>query len=221
MTNPNPAWNIFSRELDKILHVREVRLGQLDDKGMHLHPQLVRRLQLSLKYPKPLVVLNPEDLDRLVAFYHLTPAEHRRLKAALLALAVERMLMDRMKNSLALMVAESAFDTFLKALEANPDMEGIIRDGTFLPATLAPSGDPMEDALDRVGQAMLELNLASQTAPEAQRQAVDHAADAFANALDALARCPEEVRQSETWQCWQAEAERGMAQIQRLRAGGA
>src|SRR5215472_5210669 len=90
-------WNIFARELENILRSHDLRLGQLDDRGIVLHPQKVWRLQQSLLSPTHFPILNPEELERLVAYLNLSKAEQDRLHAAIVATGVERTLMDRIQ----------------------------------------------------------------------------------------------------------------------------
>jgi site-specific recombinase XerD len=104
-----PRWNIFARELEGILAARGLRLGHLNDRGVVLHPEKVRRLQRSLTSANHLTTLNPEELDRLIALMHLSADEQKRLHAALLATAVEMVLLDRMAQPQALSLANEVF----------------------------------------------------------------------------------------------------------------
>src|SRR5258708_7350064 len=99
-------WNIFARELEDVLAIRRLRLSHLDDRGVVLHREKVRRLQLSLKSSKHLTTLNPEEMERLTTIMQLTDLEQKRLNAALLATAIERTLMDRVDAQTALMAAD-------------------------------------------------------------------------------------------------------------------
>src|SRR5271165_4605204 len=98
-----PRWNIFARELENVLRMRDLRLGHLDDRGIVLQREKVRRLQRSLLTPSHFPILSPEELDRLISYLELTRLEQHRLHAAIVATAVERTLMDRVPPEVALL----------------------------------------------------------------------------------------------------------------------
>src|SRR5581483_9507556 len=108
-----PRWNIFARELESILAARGLRLSHLDDRGVVFHREKVRRLQHSLKSPGHLTTLNPEEMTRLIATFGLSDLEQQRLRASLLATAVEMTLLDRIDARLALMASEDVFNILL------------------------------------------------------------------------------------------------------------
>ena len=112
-------WNIFARELSAVLQHHGFRLGQLNDRA-HLHPQQVSRLQRSLdrlQFP----VLSPEQLAEVVASFDLTNDEVIRLRAATLATAVQRVLMDRIPPKDALAAADQIFLLLHDVLRRNDD----------------------------------------------------------------------------------------------------
>jgi hypothetical protein len=113
-------WNIFARELADVLQVHGLRLGHLDDRAVVLHPEKVRRLQQSLRTPTHFPVLNPDELDRLSAIVDLSDEERSRLRAALIATAVERTLMDRLDPPTALLAANDVFEICLAAMREQP-----------------------------------------------------------------------------------------------------
>src|SRR5262249_9882432 len=88
-------WNIFARELESVLAAHGWELGHLDDRGVVYNREKVRRLRKSLTSPGHLATLNPEEMERLMALVPLTKLEQKRLRASLLATAVERTLLDR------------------------------------------------------------------------------------------------------------------------------
>jgi hypothetical protein len=86
--------NIFARELADILQAHGLRLGQLDNLrdeygGRLLHPETVRRLQHSLKFPL-YPILSSHDLDRVIERIGLSTVEQLRLQAARIAAVVQR-----------------------------------------------------------------------------------------------------------------------------------
>src|SRR5436190_2098089 len=108
MVDQNKRWNLFARELENILAARGLKLGLLDDR-VGIHREKVRRLQQSLLTPKRFPVLNPEEIDLLVQAFHLSEGEWVRLQAAMLATAIERMLMERIDQDNALLASEQIY----------------------------------------------------------------------------------------------------------------
>lgn len=113
-------WNIFARELADVLQIHGLRIGHLNDRGIVFYPEKVRRLQQSLKAPAHFPVLNPEELERLNTIVDLSDEERSRLRAALIATAVERTLMDRLDPTTALMAANDVFEICLAAMHEQP-----------------------------------------------------------------------------------------------------
>ena len=115
-------WNIFARELENILEAHGWQLGYLDDRGIVLQREKVRRLQQSLLSPTHFPILNPEELDRLITALHLTDGEQNRLHAAIVATAVERTLMDRVSPNTALLAADEVFGLCFSTMGSQPNL---------------------------------------------------------------------------------------------------
>ncbi|HEU5374026.1 MAG TPA: hypothetical protein VFV38_01160 [Ktedonobacteraceae bacterium] len=109
-------WNIFARELEDILNRRDCRLGQLDDRA-GIHPQKVSRLQKSLRQPKHFQVLDPEELEDVVLAFDLDQYEELCLRAAVLTVAIEGVLIKRIDPEDALLAAEQIFPIILRVLD--------------------------------------------------------------------------------------------------------
>lgn len=122
-------WNIFARELELILARRNLQLGHLynrkDEQGLLVHPEKVRRLQRSLHTPKDVVTLTPDEVLRVIRAFDLTADEAARLRAALLATAVEMLLLDRVEMHVALHAADEAFQALLSAIQQEPPLPGL------------------------------------------------------------------------------------------------
>src|SRR5262249_3663984 len=121
---PEIRWNLFARELEDILATRGLRLGHLDNRKDEMgeplvHREKVRRLQRSLRTPKAFTVLSPYDLERIIRVLQITPQERLRIHAAMLATAVEVMLMDRINLEDAYAAAEQILPVLYQALQAS------------------------------------------------------------------------------------------------------
>ncbi len=192
LTNPSIRWNIFARELENILAARGLGLGHLDDRGVVLHRQKVWRLQQSLKSPKHLTTLSVDEIDRLTVAMQLNDIEQMQLRAALLATAVEMILMDRINPQIALMASDDVFHTLFAAMKAQPEtiMAKNVRSGAMIddPETY---GDPLfTQALDLIDRAILTIHVSrNATSPQAQSTHAREALDTFNQSLELLQQC--------------------------------
>lgn len=207
-----PRWNIFARELENILAARGLRLSHLDDRKVVFHREKVRRLQQSLKSPGHLTTLNPDEMTRLIATFGLSDIEQQRLRASLLATAVEMTLLDRVDARLALMASEDVFNILFAAMRARPDMTMAsgIKAAAFT-SDAAPFEDAhFEQALDLLDRAYLALSLGAEASSLQSRSLCAYeAAACFAHALQRLQDCQSSTRESKAWHYWYAEAESG------------
>lgn len=210
-------WNIFARELERILARRNLRLSHLysrkDEQGPIVHPEKVRRLQRSLYTPKNLATLNPDEMRRVTHAFDLTQEELARLRAALLATAVEMLLLNRVEALVALQAADEAFQPLLSAISQDPPLSGLggVRDplvsDSYVMAADFPG--PLTQAIDAIDRATLALHLSEDEAPITER--IDRAAEAqmgFSRAIDVLEQPPAADVDEEAWTYWRDEAKR-------------
>ncbi len=217
MTQPNKRWNLFARELEDILTAHNLHLGLLDDR-VGIHREKIRRLQKSLLTPKSFPVLNPAELELLAATFNLSEEEQARLRAALLATAVERMLMSRIDQDNALQASEQIQtvlrDTLLLQLEQEGDMG----------PTRGEDSDSIDDAESDItwrrawkeyddGNMALQLgyNLSSYSdSIKYMKEAQAH----FAEASTELDSLDEDWQASQSWKDWRHEIDTGLALTQ-------
>ncbi len=212
-------WNIFARELEDILVARGLRLGHLNDRGVVYHPEKVRRLQHSLASPEHLTTLNPEEMERLGTIMQLTDNEQQRLRAALLATAVEMVLMDRVDPETALMASDDVFNILFAAMKAQP---GTVMARNVKGVAMTGDADMLGDAafmqaLDLIDRATLALHV-SRSAPLLQAQVVHarQAYDGFTRSIELLQRCQVPEHASESWHFWHDEAFHGQEMAKAL-----
>jgi hypothetical protein len=208
-------WNIFARELENILHAHDLRLGQLDDRGIVLHPQKVWRLQQSLLSPTHFPTLNPEELDRLVTYLDLSQAEQNRLHAAIVATGVERTLIDRIHPDVALMAANDVFELCLATMRAQPDLAltAGVKGGTTIYGPDAPQERELAELLDAIDEATsYRLAANSATLLKARLHATRQAQLAYTRArllLGQIAAVSPDYTSTELWQWCSSEADYG------------
>jgi len=212
-------WNLFARELEDVLSAHGLRLGQLDDREIVLHREKVRRLQQSLKRSGHFPTLNPDEMDRLFQIVPLTTEEQVRLRAALLATAIERILMDRIDPHAALMGANDAFAIILEAMQSSTPPEYLVRakDGAVIGADDQEGDEAFTTALEQIDHGTLALHNALQATSTAARLAnAQEALSAFNSALEQLEHTQRPAQSSETWRVWQQEARRGSQQAETI-----
>src|SRR5438034_1249865 len=100
-----PRWNLFAAILEEILRKQGKQLSTLYGYREWISPEKVRRLQRSLQGVMSFPVLTPEELEQLMRTFGLNLEEELRLRAAVLATAVEAKLMDRILPEKALTAA--------------------------------------------------------------------------------------------------------------------
>ncbi len=210
---PHGGWNLFARVLQEILSAHGLTLGHLDDR-MQLHPEKVRRLQRSLQVPKSFPVLNPDEMERLVAVVRLSRSEKTRLRAALLATAIEAMLMDRIRPPDALRAAEQILPVLEQALETYADeplgIGAIKGEGEAAMPDEADIERELGGALAAIDRATLALHLSHNVESHAERvERAREARDGFETALVLLETVEPAFKAQEGWRFWHDEAQQG------------
>ncbi len=157
-------------------------------------------------------------MTRLIATFGLSDLEQQRLRASLLATAVEMTLLDRIDARLALMASEDVFNILLAAIRARPEMTvaNSIKAAAFTGEAKLVEDAHFEQALDWFDRASLALSLSKEVL-SVQSRAIHayEAAEGFARALQCLQNCQVSSRESREWRYWYDEAEAGrqMAQV--------
>lgn len=213
---PFGGWNLFARVLQEILAAHGLTLGYLDDR-LKIHPEKVRRLQRSLKVPKSFPVLNIDEMEQLFTVFHLRRQEKVRLRAALLATAIEEMLMDRIQQDDALRAAEQILPMIEQALQTYAgDPIGIGAVKGEIPPMASERESEIErelgGALAAIDRATLALHLSHNADAHVER--VDRsrqARDGFEAALALLETVEPTVKSTEAYHVWHQEAQQGLA----------
>lgn len=116
----NIRWNIFARVLEDILMKRQLSWQNLYERAA-IEQDIVDRLQTSLSSPTTFPVLTIEEMDEVIDVFDVSPHEVLELRAAIIAISVEQMLMERIESQTALLAAEQVFSTALAALVKQKD----------------------------------------------------------------------------------------------------
>jgi len=219
VTQPSKRWNLFARELEDILAARDLQLSIIDNRT-DIHPEKVRRLQQSLLTPKNFPVLNPEDTEAIIDAFDLSEEERVRLRAAVLATAIERMLMNRIDLDNALLASEQILDILRTSLLAHFEQKsgmGSIR-GDFEGQEDDEKERKFRLAQGKINQGNLKVHLSDST--EAYDESVEllrGADEDFEAGLTRLDSLDEDGQPTESRKVWHNEASTGRALVrQRL-----
>ena len=225
-TKATTGWNLFARVLQEVLATYSVGLGHLDDR-VKIHPEKVRRLQRSLVVPKSFPVLNIDEMEQVFLTFRLSRAEKIRLRAALLATAIEETLMDRINPYDALRAAEQIFPIIEQALHVYAhELVGIGAvkgEGTELTGDEEEVERELGGVLATIDRATLTLHLSRSADTQTERvERARQARDSFKSTLLLMTTVDASVKHLNAWQVWYNEAERGLeTAMQRLAELGA
>ncbi|HUY75374.1 MAG TPA: hypothetical protein VMV29_01290 [Ktedonobacterales bacterium] len=215
----NEPWNIFARELVRILQVHSYTLWQLQSVA-GIHSAKIDRLNTSLRRPK-FNVLSPDDLDRVILLCKFTPDEVTQIRAAVLATAIEKMLMDRINQFDALEAGNQVYPILYRALkrragEANGLSQTKSPATPVAPLVAAPfpiqvDDETLELVIDDIDASVLLLHLADTSDGKDGAQYAQLARSRFLAILAALENMDDAICASEDWLVWHAETLSGLA----------
>ena len=129
MIDSEQSGSFYARELVQILAEHGLSLADLVNR-VGLDPLMVERLRLSLTNPLLSPVFSLDEQETLVTGLLLNATEQRRLLAALMATAIQRLLKDQLGLPGAHQFTEQAYP-FLLAASLQADLETLgVRDRT-------------------------------------------------------------------------------------------
>jgi hypothetical protein len=207
--------SIFAVELETVLRAHGSAIENLTRHPFTLDRRKVDRLQQSLHDVSQLPALNHGELMTIVLMLKLTETEQRGIFAALVALGVQRMMLDYLSPGRAYAVAQEVRDAVMVRKQGDDAGSGFFRrrsmqrrveDWTQGEQTLF---DEAWNAYDE-GIAFAALGI---------DQGGSMGQSAFARAVLALERAealmrllPDSVKGDDDWQYWYAEITRELAE---------
>jgi len=208
-------WNLFARELEEILVTHNLSIGQLDDK-IGVHREKVRRLKQSLLFPKSFPVLNTEEMEQVIDALGLDDAEVMRLRAAILATAIERMLMDRINQDDALLATEQLLFVISKAMQQEVQSVtgmGAIRGEDSIPSNYNEGDLALEFVIDTINKGTIALHLSYNVSSHTERiERVQEARHHFEVAQAELDEVDDDLRLLTAWNYSYTEAQNRLAE---------
>jgi hypothetical protein len=209
-------WNIFAHELAEVLAAHRQSLSEIDPQ-LGLTREKARRLQQSLRVPGSLPVLTPEELEDLELELSLRPQEWTRLQAALLATAIERLLIYRIGPLPALQAAEQLLPLLDAALQERWEQEEHLgaRRGPDWEAIEGADGDLTWEVIwEMLNSATLALQLGCSVSSYRERvRALKEAREVFQEALELLDGLGASVKALPIWEEAYQEACQGLDSV--------
>lgn len=217
MVDRGRGWNLFAQELEEILQAHHQRLSALDPR-LGIAEDRARRLQQSLHLSANLPVLSPEELDTLEIALPLSSEESIRLRAALLATAVEQMLADRIGRERAVQAVKSIVPLLRAGIQEQYLTENMFQERR------GPDGEALENTeIDRIWEeiwemldaAELALQLSEGLPSNRERERLKKLREArsdFQDALDLLNRLGRGIKALPIWTQAYQEGRRGLEQ---------
>jgi hypothetical protein len=229
-------WNVFAGVLQELLQARtpSLRMGHLDNRedpltGKVIPPFKVARLQRSLTTPI-FPTLNPDEIDRAARTFNFNWQEKVRLHAAVLATAVQALLVGRIGVRDAWLAGWQVLPIIEQYLLTHWDDEGLGsgRKGLQLQQESTPVSDDPDPFTAQFGVAVAEvergwlaLTLAEYTTGQRDRQAQAKTARlAFETAMVLLRPTTRAgALDPEAGRFWQEEAREGLNAAKQLLQG--
>ncbi len=234
---PTTKWNLFAVVLKQILAQHSATLEMLDDvprletptptyeelmavKKQRVAPEIVRRLKRSLEADNSFTTLGVRDIQKVVRNFGLSLDDERRLRAAVLATAVQQQLHGRIGPAAARAAAWEVLDIIEDALRDHDKREddsgiGAAKGKAYGGMTMTSLDTTLDRVLgatlEGIESAMLDLFLSETANSPAERERhARQAYEGFNAALATLERADASLK-DDAWQAWHDTAEQGKA----------
>lgn len=236
--DPIPPGNLFAHVLEELLRRAGYTVDMLDDipempktptieeyervMKQRVHREIVRRLKRSLEAENCFTTLSPVDIAKVVKNCGLKVADDRRLRAAVLATAVQEQLYRRISPDFAREAAWRILPVMLDALQDDEALDEGVR--AFARAArgviMLPAETEFErrlgDAIEAIELAGLDLSISRSARDAAERAAsARRAHERYTFALQRLDGADAALQAEDAWDAWHAEATAGLAEATR------
>ncbi len=204
-------WNIFVRELQSVLQKNGLELKQLGD-HVSISQYALQRLIQSANTPPELPILSEEEMKQLSPL--IDPEDAVRLKAALLAIAVQRELMLYMWRDDTQRMAEQIFPIIFSSLKQHDDEldPDDTRHSDFEAMQDSPTirlaARQIDSGLERLRESKLVMDHSSRVSKAYQ------AHKNFTNALNCLDSSKPAEKQKTAWRSLDRQVRQGLAEAE-------
>ena len=213
--------SIFAYELEAILKRRQKSLLDMTRVPLTFERKKVESLVESLKNVKRLPALNYGEIMSIVIELRLGKEERLRLRAALIALGVQRLLLDYLSPERVWQVAEevrdAAYQWLLTVDGTKDDPFRRLRD-RFIPAELLQGTeqvlDPLTDALEAYDEGMAFSTLGHLQGGIQGQSLFEQARAYLTQAQKSLDLHPPSIQKTEEWAYWSEEVKKELASVE-------
>jgi len=209
--------SILTVELAQVLQKRGKTLQDLSRKPLVFPPRIVQRIVQSLTDVRTLPALNREEIITLVDTLKLSQEEYTHIFAALLALGVQRLMLDYLPPERAWEIAEEVKLAVFEKETRDPTIsqDFLTRRVPSEQAVSQPvATDPLEKALSCYDEGGRLSALGALVGSEDGHVLLAQAQVYMQRALDLLDRLPPSIRAGEEWQFWRDQAQERLVEIE-------
>ncbi len=207
--------SIFAYELERIVAPR--KLVDLSRVPVSLDPRKVNALVDSLKSVRRLPALNPGEIMTIVIQLKLEDDHRLHIYAALIALGVQRLLLEYLSDERAWEVSQEVRESaliWLRKQRGRDPFRRIRGLGTIQEPVLAETTNPLEVALDAYDEGTVLITLSPLSVDRDEHELLAQAQLYFEQARSTLELLPPTVRASEEWQYWYDQVKHELEEIQ-------
>lgn len=207
----NICVNFFARELKNALEARGFTLWTICSRT-DVNRELVHRLQQGLLPPGNFSMLNPDNLDKVIAAFQLhgDPLSVIRLRAAIVANSVMSVLVQRVHLEYAYAAAEEIFKRVVQGMQKGEKAFSHIRKEKFL--VLAPDTS-LESILLIVDRATNAHQMSVGMPTDVELEYLWQARAGYEIAQRMLAETSESVKATDAWRYWYEAVQKDLAEV--------
>lgn len=203
--------NFFARELKIALEKKGFSLWAIC-KHTDIAREVVHRLLQGLLPPGNFSMLNPDDLDKVIAAFNLNkdPSRIIRLRAAIVANSVMSVLVHRVYLEHAYAAAEEIFKRVVQGMQKGEKAFSHIRKGESRDLSV---DEVLESILPIVDRATNALQMSVGMPGEVELEYLWQARTGYEIAQRALAEVGNDVKTTAAWQHWYATVQKELAEV--------
>lgn len=210
-------WNLFARELERILAAHQLEWEQLPDL-IGIDAEMVARLQYSLNMPGMFPLLDEDEMQLLTRKLQLNDKEIANLRASLLAISINHMLMGRIQQDDAHTIAEQIFLIVSRSLQEHHGELGNSPEAKRGDSNSTEDTTPDEllsIAQEATDNGTRSLQLSRRVSSHRERlMYAKQSLTYFQEALEELDDVDNEMRRLRTWNYWHNRALKGRTHAQ-------
>ncbi len=206
--------NFFARELASVMAEKGHSLWTICS-NTDIHREVIRRLHNGLHLPGNVSMLNPYDLDEVIAVFRFDASQIIRLRAAVVANSVMAVLVTRIRLESASAATELIYEHVVKRMKKGDKGFSDIRHHSEIAdmVSLVPTPgaeDALENILPLIDRATGALHMGRGLAAAIELPYLWQARAGYEAALHLLDETSDTVKATDAWQYWHTEAQKAL-----------